>query len=153
MKTFAASLLSLLCLASVSYAGQKAAKEDAPTTPALSFDKLRVACQNPAKFHNQIAPANIQVTCKDIQEKWVADPDGNLQMPTERDWLSLRLRWPRTRDSLSGLVKSPANTTTFCRDSEMHKGIWSSIQVTGLRVQAASTREAIIPITSLESLA
>lgn len=50
----------------------------------LSFDDLRSACQNPAKFHNQIAPTNIQISCNDLQYKWVSDSEGALSMPTAR---------------------------------------------------------------------
>lgn len=54
------------------------------TSQRLSFDDIRLACQNPAKFHNQVAPANIQISCQDVQYKWVADKDGALSMPTQR---------------------------------------------------------------------
>lgn len=50
----------------------------------LSFEDLREACKNPTRFHNQIAPTNIRVTCKDAQSKWVAEVSRNFGMPTSR---------------------------------------------------------------------
>ncbi len=50
----------------------------------LNFEDLKVACQNPAKFQNQTAPTNIQVTCKDVQLRWVADSDKTLSLGTAR---------------------------------------------------------------------
>lgn len=50
----------------------------------LSFDDLRVACQNPAKFHAQVAPSNIQITCADVQQRWVPDADGAFEMANSR---------------------------------------------------------------------
>lgn len=50
----------------------------------LSFDEIKLACQEPAKFHNQIAPSSIQVSCRDMQLKWVPAADGAIQMQTAR---------------------------------------------------------------------
>lgn len=50
----------------------------------LSFEDLKVACQNPAKFHAQVAPSNIQVTCSDVQHRWVPDADGAFEMANSR---------------------------------------------------------------------
>jgi hypothetical protein len=38
-----------------------------------SFEDIRAACKNPKQFHNQIAPTNIQVSCKDVRTRWVPD--------------------------------------------------------------------------------
>ncbi len=48
----------------------------------LGFDDLKSACQNPAKFHNQVAPTKIQVACSDITYKWVPESDGTFDLPT-----------------------------------------------------------------------
>lgn len=53
-------------------------------TPKMTFEDLKVSCQNPAKFHNQVAPMNIQISCKDIQNKWLPDSEGSLAMGTGR---------------------------------------------------------------------
>ena len=54
------------------------------STVDLSFEDLRAACLNPSRFHNQVAPKNIQISCRDIQSKWVPDTDGALSMISER---------------------------------------------------------------------
>ena len=41
------------------------------TVQRLKFDEIREACLNPARFHNQIAPTNIQVSCAEMRTKWV----------------------------------------------------------------------------------
>jgi hypothetical protein len=56
-------------------------------TRAMSFDDIRTACLNPAKFHNQVAPSNIKVSCRDIQAKWIPDTEGAVKMNTGRQVL------------------------------------------------------------------
>jgi hypothetical protein len=53
-------------------------------TQRISFDEIKTACKNPAAFHSQVAPTNIQLSCKDAQFKWVASVDGSLEMARER---------------------------------------------------------------------
>lgn len=48
----------------------------------LGFDDIKAACLNPAKFQNQVAPTNIQVSCRDVQLKWVATDAGSFNLPT-----------------------------------------------------------------------
>lgn len=50
----------------------------------IRFEDLKMACSNPSSFHNQIAPQNIQVSCRDIQLKWIPDTDKSLTMGTAR---------------------------------------------------------------------
>ena len=61
-----------------------AANDQKEIAQRVTFEDLKVACTNPARFHNQIAPTNIQVTCKDVQYKWVPDVDGSVSMTTSR---------------------------------------------------------------------
>jgi hypothetical protein len=49
-----------------------------------SFDDIRGACQNPKQFHNQIAPTNLQVTCKDVQTRWTIDESTLHALDTSR---------------------------------------------------------------------
>lgn len=61
------------------------ASEQSPSgTQTISFDDLKVACANPARFHNQVAPSNIQVSCSEMRTKWVADPQNSVALPTRR---------------------------------------------------------------------
>ncbi len=50
----------------------------------ISFDQFKDACKNPARFHNQIAPSNIQITCKDVQYKWTLNAPGQITLPNSR---------------------------------------------------------------------
>lgn len=51
---------------------------------SLSFAQIQQACQNPAKFHNQVAPTNINVSCRDQQTKWVPVDSGAVSMQNAR---------------------------------------------------------------------
>ena len=48
------------------------------------FDALREACKDPAKYQNQIAPSNIQITCTDVQYNWQPSGNGSIQLDTKR---------------------------------------------------------------------
>jgi len=50
----------------------------------LSFDELKAACQNPANYHNQVAPTNIQVSCLDVQTRWIPGNVGSTAADTSR---------------------------------------------------------------------
>lgn len=50
----------------------------------LSFDDVKAACLNPARFHNQAAPTNIQISCRELQHRWLPDLSGTMTMPTSR---------------------------------------------------------------------
>lgn len=54
------------------------------STQAISFEDLKIACSNPSRFHNQTAPSNIQISCTEMQTKWVPDTQGNVSLPTKR---------------------------------------------------------------------
>ena len=54
----------LVCLAPTVQAGEVSAQH-------LKFDEIREACMSPARFHNQTAPTNIQISCAEIRTKWV----------------------------------------------------------------------------------
>lgn len=79
MKTLARSLIAISL---ISFASIAESADDPVTT--LSFEEFREACVNPAKFHNQVAPKNIQVSCQDAQTKWIPDSNGSADMGTRR---------------------------------------------------------------------
>jgi hypothetical protein len=83
MKTFSCSFL-MLCLMSPFALANGPAQQVEGTYQTLSFSELREACQNPAKFHNQRSPSDIQISCKDSQLKWVADTEMPLKMSNQR---------------------------------------------------------------------
>jgi hypothetical protein len=75
MKTL---LLSALFLAAPAYAGS-----------ALSFSELREACQDPARFQNQVAPQNIQVSCEERTTRWETDGGSSVELPRSKEiWSS-----------------------------------------------------------------
>jgi len=51
----------------------------------VSFGDFKSACTNPAQFHNQIAPSNIQITCRDVHTRWVLDQVVAVSLPDTRD--------------------------------------------------------------------
>jgi hypothetical protein len=50
----------------------------------LSFEDLKVACQDPSRFHGQIAPKNIEISCQETQYRWAPDKAGTVSLGTER---------------------------------------------------------------------
>jgi hypothetical protein len=74
-----------LAIGSLLISGVAMATAPAPATQTLGFDDLKAACQNPAAYHNQIAPSNIQVSCVDVQTKWVADTGSSITQPNTRE--------------------------------------------------------------------
>lgn len=50
----------------------------------VSFADIKSACQNPVQFHNQVAPSNLQISCRDVQTRWVADAEGMIPTQSSR---------------------------------------------------------------------
>lgn len=48
------------------------------------FNEIRQACKDPAKYQNQVAPSNIQISCTDVQTAWVPAGNGSIQLDTTR---------------------------------------------------------------------
>ncbi len=49
-----------------------------------TFSAMRDACNSPAKYHNQIAPTNIQVSCKDVRTRWIPDTGTSHSLDNSR---------------------------------------------------------------------
>ena len=75
----------LMTLSVLTFAGFVSSASAGGGSTPVSFDEIRSACLNPSLFHNQIAPSNIQVSCTDVQTKWIADPAGSIAMANTRD--------------------------------------------------------------------
>lgn len=71
---FALVMLTVISSASAMAAGK----------PLADFNEVRQACKDPAKYQNQIAPSNIQITCTDVQYNWLPAGNGNIEMATKR---------------------------------------------------------------------
>ncbi len=62
-----------LILCSSSFAAQK-----------LSFEQVKEACEKPSSFQKQIKPANMEITCTDVQSRWIPTEAGNYTLPRAR---------------------------------------------------------------------
>jgi hypothetical protein len=51
---------------------------------SLTFDQLKDACKNPAKYHSQIQPTGIKVECADRQLSWGPAAEDAFALPAER---------------------------------------------------------------------
>lgn len=54
----------------------------------LGFDEIREGCMDPAKFQNQVAPKNLQVTCEDRSTKWLAVASSTVELNRSREIIS-----------------------------------------------------------------
>ncbi len=61
MLKFTSPLLTL-CLCTTAMAASTAYEGK-----TLGFNDMKMACQSPAKFHNQMAPESIQISCHDVR--------------------------------------------------------------------------------------
>ncbi len=50
----------------------------------VGFEDMKEACLNPGKYHNQSAPTAIQISCKDVQTKWLPDQEMSISMSSSR---------------------------------------------------------------------
>ena len=82
MKTTIFACITLL--AAFAFAGNEQRDQKSLGTKSLGFEEIKIACQTPARYHNQAAPSNIQISCKDIQYKWMPDTSSTMTMSTSR---------------------------------------------------------------------
>jgi hypothetical protein len=50
----------------------------------LTWDQIKDACQNPAKFQNQLAPSNLQISCEEHLTRWLPYVSKEMQLPRSR---------------------------------------------------------------------
>jgi len=127
MNTFTASLISICMISQAPIMALADSGDQSPdvSNQSLSFENLRAACLNPARFHNQIAPKNIQVSCKDRQIKFVPDVDGALNMDSQRDVRISVMSDKYTASEVSGPV-AMAMQTVAC---PQYKQIVETVEV------------------------
>jgi hypothetical protein len=98
-----------------------------PGSIVLSFEDFKEACTNPSKFHNQIAPTNIQISCGDSELKWVPDTDGTENMDTGRQ-ITVDLTSDKYMTStMTGTVDSAPDVVTCPRFKQVAETV-SAIQ-------------------------
>jgi hypothetical protein len=54
----------------------------AGTVQGTSLDSVRQACENPASIHNQVAPSNMQITCREVKYAWQPIVGQSIDLPT-----------------------------------------------------------------------
>lgn len=72
----------------------------------IKFEELRLACENPAQYHNQTAPANIQIGCQDLSLKWVPDTDKSMSVKTSRQVTVLAYSDKYSVDAVTAILDS-----------------------------------------------
>jgi len=55
-------------------------------THGIGYSDLRDACTNPAKFQNQLAPSNLQISCEEHVSRWLPYNTKAMPLPRSR-WI------------------------------------------------------------------
>lgn len=50
----------------------------------VSWADLKAACEDPARFHNQNAPKNIEISCQDTQTRYLPTKSGAIDLDVDR---------------------------------------------------------------------
>jgi len=109
----------------------------------ITFDQFKEACKNPDGFSRQIAPTNIQATCKDVQYKWALNTPGEIKLPNSRYVTTAMTSDKYSAKAKTDLVKTDDQSAQCFR----YKQIAETVQVS-----RALTCEAILayPGTGVE---
>ncbi len=91
--------------------------------PLTSFDDLRTACKEPAKYQNQVAPSNIQISCTDQQSAWVATAAGSVAMDTTHYVTSAIASDKYTVNPTTQEVKSASQVSACGRLKEVNETV------------------------------
>ena len=105
-------------------------KEAASRAGRISFSELKEACVNPAKFHNQIAPTNIQISCQNLSYKWLPDAEGLLPMPSTRTVKSSVSSDKYTVGTVTAPLASPAQDMNCPRFKQVTNKVETVVNVT-----------------------
>lgn len=54
-------------------------------TQNVSFEDVKLACQDPGRFHNQNPPSQIRIRCTDIENVWERGPEREVTLETARE--------------------------------------------------------------------
>jgi hypothetical protein len=96
----------------------------------IHFDELKIACETPAKYHNQAAPTNIQIGCQDLQLKWVPDTDKELSIKTSRQVTVLAYSDKYNVEAVTSVLESPSQNMTCPRFKQIAEKVESMRAVT-----------------------
>lgn len=96
----------------------------------IRFEDLRVACETPAKYHNQTAPTNIQIGCQDIQLKWIPDTGKDMSVKTSRQLTVLAYSDKYNVEAVTAILDSPSQSIACPRFKQIAEKIESMRAVT-----------------------
>jgi hypothetical protein len=89
--------------------GMASAQASNPTVASLSFEDIRAACQDPSRFHNQVAPANIRVSCRDAQNRWVPHAGRDIALQGSRQVTTSVISDKYSSTAVTGSMDSAGN--------------------------------------------
>jgi hypothetical protein len=118
-------------MVSLSNPAQARSQKDAPSRIGrITFSELKEACVNPAKFHNQIAPTNIQIACQNLSYKWIPDTEGLLPMPSTRTVKSSVSSDKYTVGTVTAPLASPSQDMNCPRFKQVADKVETVVNVT-----------------------
>ncbi len=77
-------ILVMLAISGMGVSAFAGSNQDQASGRTISFEDLKVACLHPEQFHNQKAPTSIQLSCRDVQVRWVPDQSSSVTAGTSR---------------------------------------------------------------------
>ncbi|OQW51919.1 MAG: hypothetical protein A4S09_09645 [Proteobacteria bacterium SG_bin7] len=96
----------------------------------IRFEDLRVACETPAKYHNQTAPTNIQIGCQDLQLKWVPDTGKDMSVKTSRQLTVLAYSDKYNVEAVTAILDSAPQSINCPRFKQIAEKVESMRSVT-----------------------
>jgi hypothetical protein len=136
--TFASLLIAVSVLAAESQSDkQTEAQKKGGASVNLTFDQLKDACRNPSSFHNQNAPSNIQISCRNLTYKWIPDPDGAMTMAIPRHVTSSIYSDKYVVGSVTEPVGTPNQNVSCPRFKQVSQSVETVLAVTCDQILAA----------------
>lgn len=105
-------------------------QQQASGLKTIKFEELRMACENPAQYHNQTAPANIQIGCQDLSLKWVPETDKSMSVKTSRQVTVLAYSDKYSVDAMTAVLDSAPQAVSCPRFKQVAEKVESMRAVT-----------------------
>jgi hypothetical protein len=124
----------------------------APTS--INFDDLKVACQNPARFHNQNAPKNIEISCQDSLSKYVPAAPGSVTLPVSRTVTTAMASDKYSMSATAADVKMPETIAACPKFTKIIENLSLTRQVSCeelLKFEGTATEFCLNQITELRA--
>lgn len=127
MKKLFFSLASICCLCSA-FAGNSQNSDS--EVQVIRFEDLKVACENPAMFHNQVAPSNIQISCSEAKLKWMPEVSGSQMLNTNRMIVTSVISNKYTVSPMTSEVPSEPQTAPCTQYKQISETVESVVNTT-----------------------